>query len=207
MGDMTMKAAASVCAMCLALLADPTEASFHFMKVVQVFPGTAAAPNAQYVMIQMYAGGQNQVSGHQISVFNASGSAVQNFTFNAAVANGGDQARILIATPEAVALFGMSADLTMTAVLPSAGGKVCFDAIPVDCLAWGNYSGSMTGIGTPFNVASGLVPGMAAHRRLDISGGVGTLESADDTDNCANDFLAAAPLPRNNDTLFLGSLE
>lgn len=86
MGDMTMKAAASVFAMCLALLADPVEASFHFMKVVQVFPGTAAAPNAQYVMIQMYAGGQNQVSGHQISVFNASGSAVQNFTFNAAVA-------------------------------------------------------------------------------------------------------------------------
>lgn len=204
---MTMSVTARVIAISLALLAGPAEASFHLMKVVQVFPGTVAAPNAQYVMIQMYTGGQNQVGGHQISVFNASGTLVQNFAFGGAVANGGAQARILIATSEAVALFGMSADLTMTAVLPPAGGKVCFDAVPVDCLAWGNYSGSMTGIGTPFNVAAGLVPGVAAHRRLDVSGGVGTLEAGDDTDNCASDFVAAAPLPRNNDTLFLGTLE
>ena len=80
--------------------------------------------------------------------------------------------------------------------IPIAGGKVCFDSI--DCLAWGNYSGDMTGIGTPFNVARGLVPTKAATRRLNIAGGATTLEAGDDTDNCSTDFLAALPTPRNN---------
>ena len=207
MGRRTMKWIVAVAAIGLTLLAGPAAASFHLMKVVQLFPGTASAPNAQYVMIQMYTSGQNQLSGHQISVFNAAGNLIQAFTFGGAVSNGGNQARILIATTEAAALFGMNADLTMTAVLPPAGGKVCFDSIPTDCVAWGNYSGTLTGIGTPFSVASGLVPGVAAIRRLDVAGGAGTLEAADDSDNCASDFVAAAPIPRNNDTLFLGNLE
>lgn len=202
-----MKLKASAVAVLLALVAGPAEASFHLMKVVQVFPGTAAAPNAQFVVIQMYSGGQTQLGGHQISVFNAAGNPIQAFTFPAAVSNGGAQARILIGTVEAAALFGMSNDLTMTAVLPLAGGKVCFDASPVDCLAWGNYSGSLTGIGTPFNAGTGLVPGMAAIRRLDVSGGAGTLEAGDDTDNCASDFVLGVPLPRNNDTTYLGNFE
>lgn len=83
-----MKATATAIALGMAMFGGSAEASFHLMKVVQVFPGTAAAPNAQYVMIQMYTGGQNQLSGHQISVFDASGAAIQNFTFSAAVANG-----------------------------------------------------------------------------------------------------------------------
>ncbi|MGE4069582.1 MAG: hypothetical protein AB7E72_00225 [Lysobacterales bacterium] len=197
----------SALGLAMALVAGPVEASFHLMKVVQVFPGTASAPNAQYVMIQMYSGGQNQVGGHKISVFSATNTLVQEFTFGSAVSNGGNQARILIATAEAQAQFGISADLTMTAVLPLAGGKVCFDAIPLDCIAWGNYSGSSTGVGTPFNVTTGLAPGLAAVRRLDIAGGLGTLEAADDTDDSANDFVSGNPIPRNNDCLFLGNLE
>ncbi len=194
-------------ALAMTLAASKVEASFHLMKVVQVFPGTVSAPNAQYVMIQMYSGGQNQVGGHKISVFSANNTLVQEFTFGSAVSNGGNQARILIATAEAQTRFGISADLTMTAVIPLAGGKVCFDAIPLDCVAWGNYSGSATGVGTPFNAANGLVPGLAAIRRLDIAGGAGTLEAADDTDDSANDFVSGIPIPRNNDCLFLGNLE
>lgn len=181
-----------------ALLSASAQSAFHLMKVVQVFPGTAAAPDAQYVMIQMYSGGQNQLSGHGITVFDAAGTQVQQFLFAGAVANGANQSRVLIATPEAVAFFGLSADLSMSAALLSAGGKVCFDSQPEDCVAWGNYSGSLVGIGTPYNVAGGLRSGRAAIRRLDIAGGATSLEAADDTNNCANDFIEGLPDVRNN---------
>jgi hypothetical protein len=65
-------------------------------------------------------------------------------------------------------------------------------------VAWGNYTGAAAGVGTPFNAAGGLESGMAAIRRLDISGGAMTLESADDTDDSDNDFVAGMPAPRNN---------
>ena len=52
-------------------LAAPASASFHLMKVVEIFPGTAAAPNAQYVVLQMYSAGQNFVGGHAVTVFNS----------------------------------------------------------------------------------------------------------------------------------------
>ena len=44
-------------------LATPASATFHLMKVVEVFRGTAASPNAQYVVLQMYSPGQNLVGG------------------------------------------------------------------------------------------------------------------------------------------------
>jgi len=61
-----------------AVLALPAWASFHFMDVVEVFPGTAAAPNAQYVVIQMYSSGQNLVGGHALTVFNDPGDATSD---------------------------------------------------------------------------------------------------------------------------------
>lgn len=195
---MSTKSAVRAIALGSALLASSADASFHLMKVVEVFPGTAAAPNAQYVNIQMYSPGQTFVGGHHITVFGPTGSIIQTFTFGGSVLNGSSQVQILIATVEAVGFFGLTADLAMSPVLPLAGGKVCFDAIPEDCLAWGNYSGSPTGTGTPFNALAGLVSGSATIRRLDIAGGASTLEAADDTDNCASDFVFGTPSPRNN---------
>ena len=105
----------------------PASATFHLMKIREIFPGTTAAPGAQYVMLQMYFAGQNLVSGHFIRVFDAGGATVATFTFAANVANGADQATILIATTDAQTLFGITADLLMTPVLPVTGGAVCFD--------------------------------------------------------------------------------
>jgi MYXO-CTERM domain-containing protein len=190
----------------LALLftAAPASASFHLMKVVEVFPGTPAAPQAQYVVIQMYSGNQNFVSGHSIFVYDAAGTRIGQFTFPAAVPIGTSQAKILIATPQAATFFGVTADLAMTATIPLDAGAVCFEAL--DCVAWGDYTGAGA-VGTPFNspgaVVSnqpglGLVPGQAIKRRLDIAGGPTTLENADDTQDSANDFVLALPAPRNN---------
>ncbi len=183
-------------ALVCAFLAPPTLAAFHLMKVVEVFPGTAAAPNAQYVVLQMYSAGQNFVQGHEVTVHNAAGTQVGSFTFGANVPNGASQAKIFIATPEAAAFFGISADLVLSPAIISAGGKVCFETI--DCVAWGNYIGSSAGVGTPYNVSGGLRSGRAAIRRLDIASPNTTLESGDDTDSCANDFIEGLPAPRNN---------
>ena len=169
--------------------AAPAFASFHLMKIMEVFPGTVSAPNAQYVVIRSYAVGQTLLGSHQIHVYNAVGTEVSGspFTFSGSVSNGPDQMEVLIATADAAALFDLDADLTMMPVLPLSGGKVCYDAI--DCVAWGSYHGSSTGVGTPFNAPVGLVQGQAMQRRLDICMGSTTLEACDDTDDSANDFM------------------
>ncbi|MBI1814738.1 MAG: hypothetical protein HYR72_07160 [Deltaproteobacteria bacterium] len=188
--------------LCVPALAPPAFGSFHLMKIVEVFPGTSGSPNAQYVMLQMYSAGQNLVSGHFLRVYNATGGTVATFTFGANVGNGATQSTILIATAEAATLFGISKDLTMTAVLPLAGGAVCFDAIPADCVSWGNFTGDgslLNTAGTPYESDYGLILGHAIRR--DISGGTfpTLLEASDDTNNSAADFdCANTAMPKNN---------
>jgi cysteine-rich repeat protein len=191
------------------MLSSPlVQASFHNMKVVEVFPGTAAAPNAQYVVLQMWTAGQNSVGGHMVTVYNSTGVLLGTgtFTFAGGVGNGSNQDKILIATAQAATFFNLSADLVMpSAVIPLSGGKVCFDASPIDCVSWGDYSGSNAGVGAPLNPVSapivgdgGLIPGRAAQRRLDIVLPDTTLASGDDTDDSANDFKLVDPAPKNN---------
>jgi hypothetical protein len=176
---------------------EPARAAFHLMMVVEVFPGFAASPAAQYVELQMYAAGQNFVAGHSVQVFDAAGSLVGTFTFPGHVANGASQASLLIATSEAQSVFGVTADLVMSPVIAAPGGKVCFTGpTPPDCVAWGSYGGSPVGVGNPFG-PGGLTLGQAAGRRLD-RGSPGLLDPSDDTDDSAADFLATPPAPRNN---------
>jgi cysteine-rich repeat protein len=194
-------------ALAAALAVSPfTPDSFHLMKVREVFPGSDAAPNAQYVMLQMYAAGQNLVSGKQLRVFNSSGTMIATFTFAANMPVSLDQTTILIATPEAQVFFApggpLTADLMMTPMLPALGGKVCFHDPggfgDVDCVSWGGYTGDPAGVGTPFNAPVGLVKGAAIRRRLDICLSPTNLDGCDDTENSANDFRAVVPAPRNN---------
>ncbi len=175
----------------------PVRAAFHIMMVVEVFPGTASNPGAQYVELQMFAPGQNLVSGHSVQIFDAAGTPVGTFTFPADLPNGANQASILIATAEAQSIFNATADLIMTPLISASGGKACFDGpTPPDCVAWGNYSGSPAGVGSPFS-PGGLPLGQAAHRRLD-RGTAGVLDPLDDTDDSAGDFVSGSPTPRNN---------
>ncbi|MGH8004069.1 MAG: hypothetical protein ACRECJ_05040, partial [Limisphaerales bacterium] len=168
------------------------ETLFHLMMIREVFGGTTAAPDAQYVMLQMYFAGQNLVAGHDIIVYDSAGNQIKSFTFTGNVANGNNQAVILIATAACTSFFHVAANLVMdTAAIFPRGGKVCFDAI--DCVSWGNYTGSSLGTGTPFNECEGLEPGKAARRII-----VGLLDPADDTNNSANDFTLVVPAPRNN---------
>lgn len=180
------------CGACL--LASRADAAFHLVKVSEVFTGTSAAPNAQYVELTMYAAGQNFVGTHAVKVFNASGTEVGSFTFGSSLANGTNQAKILLATTEAEALFNITADLTMTAAIPAGGGKVCWDAL--DCVAFGNYTALPDAtVGTPI---TSIPLGQSAQRRLDIAGGATVLDAADDTNDSKNDFTLGVPSPTNN---------
>jgi hypothetical protein len=180
--------------------AAPAAAEFHLMSIREVYVGPADDASAQYVELQMYAAGQNFVDGHSLTFYGPTGTLLGTVTFAADVANGANQASILVATAEAETRFGVEADLAMTALIDPAGGRVCF--ADVDCFSWGNYSGEATTpspSGNPFNPGGGLTPDDAARR--DISGGTSAsqLDASDDTDDSAADFaFAASPSPTPN---------
>ncbi|HEX6263267.1 MAG TPA: Calx-beta domain-containing protein [Actinomycetota bacterium] len=184
----------------LALLpVPPARAEVHLMKIAEVFAGVAAAPQAQYVELQMHALGQNFTNGAWIEVFDSANASQGTFTFTENQANGNNQSKILIATAEAEIFFGVDADLVMgSAAIPPAGGKVCFQAPGhgmIDCVAWGSYSGPSSGVGIPFRAGEGIPSGAAMERSLK---GNGTLEAGDDTNDSAVDFRFGLPAPRNN---------
>lgn len=178
----------------------PAVAVFHLSLIREVFAGTAAEPNAHFVEIQMYAGNQNFVLGERVAVYDGAGTEVGSFVFTSNVENGSDQSYILVATPEAEALFGVEADLEMTPVIVRGGGSVCFGNSnpPVDCASWGGYSGDDSQTGTPFNAPVGLVPGQSMERKTSGGEDAERLDAEDDTDDSAADFEAAAPTPTNN---------
>jgi len=96
---------------CLMVLVLPASGDFHLMKVVEVFAGTPASPSAQYIELQMYAPGQNFVAGHIVTVHDAAGALRASLQFPGDVGDGNNQARILIATPQAEGFFGLQSDL------------------------------------------------------------------------------------------------
>jgi MYXO-CTERM domain-containing protein len=192
------------------LLPGAAWAGVHVIKIVEIFHGSPANPNAQYVVLQMYSGGQIFTNGTDVRVSDNNNVEVGVATFTANLPNQApnnqNQAKILIATAEAATLFGVTPDLVMpSAFIPVAGGKVCFDANGfgiIDCVAWGNHPGSAAGgaatnVGTPFRT-QGLIPGKAIARRLNIAGGANNLDGGDDTNNSATDFVLATPAPRNS---------
>jgi Ca2+-binding RTX toxin-like protein len=200
--------AVALAAFLSAVSAAPALAVDHNIRIREVFAGASTGnPNARFVELQMVAGGQNQVAGNVVRVYNSVGTEVGAFTFPANLAVGTNQSSILVATPQAQTLFGVTADLSMSAVIPRTGGQVCYDDTDLDsgnppavrdCVAWGNFSGaSPSPTGNPFSPAGGIPDGKSILR--DISAGnPALLELADDTDDSAADFDPANPSPRNN---------
>jgi hypothetical protein len=188
------------------VLPAPSAAVFHQMLIVEIFPGgtgTLLSPpaEAQYLMLQMYAGGQTQVSGHVVTVYNAAGTLTGTFTFTSDLANGDSQDTVLLGTTEADAFFSLTSDLSLGAgpAFDPSGGKICFE--DVDCVSWGNFTGSPNSpspSGQPWGYPEGLVIGHAIVR--DTSHGNPSLQEGDDTDSSLDDFdCAATAQPTQND--------
>ncbi len=179
------------------VLGGNARALFHLMLVREIFAGTVSDPTAQFIELQMYAGNQNFVAGHSVTVFDASGNQVGSFTFTETVPNGENQDYILIATPAAEEMFGKTADLEMTPVITPDGGKVCW-ADTTDCASWGSFSPDDEDSGAPFSPATGILPGQSMERRISGGEDPDQLDEGDDTDNSAADFEAASPSPQSN---------
>jgi hypothetical protein len=178
--------AASVAA-CL-LHAERAWAPFHVVVVDQVFFGTADCPNAQYVMMRMLASSMQFINGQKVRAQNADGSAAPDFgTFNGNAPHGMAGDAFIMGTSDAAALFGIAMDQETSGMLVRPDGRVCygfFGSGPVDCVAYGNYTGDNTGGGSPAVAAQF---GMALIR-----------ESGGQLGNDATDFALGAPMPRNN---------
>jgi hypothetical protein len=169
-------------------------APFHIMAVDEVFFGTADCPNAQYVRLRLLSAGMMFVNNQHITTQNADGSAAGDFgVFDKNAANGANGANILMGTADAAGLFGVEMDTQVSGHLIFPDGRVCFGNFggqPVDCVAYGNFTGDNGGGGAP---AAAPVLGMALSRT-----------STSGPDSTA--FAVAAPAPRNNagDTGTLG---
>jgi hypothetical protein len=179
------------------LSAAPALATFHLMQVREVYPGSAANPDAEYVELQMWAAGQNLVGGHILRSYEANGTPLGTSTFPGNLPNSANQSTMLLATPQAEAEFGVVADapLSPAGQLSPAGGAVCWEAI--DCVSWGSFSGSLPSPGGNPAAPGGIPDGMALRRSLG-RGCSTALDPADDSDQSGADFETVFPAPRPN---------
>ncbi len=189
---------ASIAAFVAALAAAPAaQATFHEISIREVYPGSVAQPDSAYIELQMYAEGQNLVGGHALTVYGPSGAASGAFTFPANLPGGTDQQTILVGDSGVQAAFGVTPDLTSAAFSVSASGGAACWAGSLDCVAWGNFSGSAPGpVGSPADPL-GIPNGMALRRTID-PGCPTLLQLGDDSNVSAADFFDSAPQPRNN---------
>jgi hypothetical protein len=185
------------------LLAAPAQATFHLIKVREVYPGSS---NDSYVELQMFAAGQSLLSGHALKLYDSSGTLVHSSTFSSSVPNSANQQTILVGDSGVEAAFGVKPDLIDSELsVPAAGGAVCWNAggIPADCVAWGSFNGAAalqaatgTSAGSPASPA-GITPGKAIRRTIE-PGCPTLLEESDDSDDSATDFSEVTPAPRND---------
>jgi hypothetical protein len=169
------------------------------MSIREVYP----AGDSSYVELQMWAAGQNFVSGHHLVSYDSAGKVTDNFKFAANVANGANQSTIVVADTNYPVVFDEmpSPDQTEPSLdLSPAGGAVCWtEGSPPDCVSWGDFSatGSLPSPAGPPVAPAGVPPGMALRRSID-AGCPTLLEPTDDHDNSAADFSVVFPAPRPN---------
>src|SRR3954449_11130077 len=95
----------AVAAFGLLLAAASASATFHLIKVREVFPGSTAHADSSYVELQAYSPFQNQVQFGQLHIYNAAGTDVSHFTPAGPVANSANQATAVIADSGFAAAF------------------------------------------------------------------------------------------------------
>jgi len=185
--------------------ASTAKATFHENLIREVHEGGVSG---DYVELQSFAAGQNLVAGKHIVSYDAGGGApLTNYTIPSNVANGAEQATILIASTASVggvpADFNAGIDLNVD----NTGGTVCYTdsaiAAPLDCVAFDGVGGADvtvpyggTQFGAPFALPGANLDGQSLIRTI-ARGCPTKLDTPDDT-NSAADFSLGAGSPRNN---------
>jgi hypothetical protein len=180
-------------------------ASFHEIKVREVFGGNGNAAN-DYIELQMFSAGQTLTGGHNIQIYSGAGILNAGHLLTN-VGNGANQATILIGDSGVAGTFGVTPDVTVPGLEVSSfttDGAVCWpDGIPADCVAWHNFppQGGFpdpASAGPGNNFANSINGATAITRRIDR--GCATLleNPLDDVGPSSTDFVASTPNPRNN---------
>ena len=194
-----MALVASLAAGGLVASSPPAQASFHLMMIREVSAGSDTGPTGDFVELQMYESGQHFVAGKEVRIFK-DGMLEASATFVGNVANGANQASILVASADS----GLIADAILNNPVPAGGGKACFvdpgtpEPYPsppqfIDCVAWGSQAGDAdTGPPAP------AIPAGQSIERTIARGCSTALDLPDDTNDSAADFQIAIPSPRPN---------
>jgi hypothetical protein len=188
---------------CLALLlpASSALATFHLIYVSEVHPASSAQPQSSFVELQMYDDDENFVVNHSVTLHDATGATVGTFTFPASLPSPSiSQQTILIGDDGVEAAFGVKPDLVNSALNVLAnGGAACWDSL--DCVSWGNFSGSTTpSSGVPVD-PPGIPDGSSIERRISRGACANLLDVGDDSNDSDTDFVDAAPSPQSYATV------
>ena len=139
--------------MSLLACALPAHAAQHLMQIEQIIGGVNGDTAAQAIQLRMRSGSQNFMNGARIRAWDANGmNPVVIHSFVGNVPNGAAGSRILLCTPQFVALTSPTAipDRAMAAIPSSylAAGKLTFESsggLVYWSVAWGGYAGPNTG--------------------------------------------------------------
>jgi hypothetical protein len=190
-------ALATVAALALSATAS---ASYHQNLIRQIHPSNEPF-GGDWVELQMYADGENLISGKLIRTYDSGGNPFTTYTISGNAPNGENQRTILISS--AFNPSGVPADFVAlggTLEIPGTNGAVCYldndpANTPIDCVAYGNFTGSLPvgspAVDTPFG--STLERGIAR-------GCPTALDPLDDSNDSAADFALSTRPPRNNAT-------
>jgi hypothetical protein len=188
--------------------ASTASATFHLIKVREVFPGTVAQPDSDYVELQAYSAFQNQVYAGKLQVYNADGSLASSFMPPPPpLPRTDNQMTVVIADSGFGSVFsGVTPDFTDSSLnLGPSAGAVCWPIteLPIDCVSWGAFTGNgslPSSAGSPFQgtgTSGAIGDGKAIIRSIGAACPT-FLEDGDDTNNSAADFSEATPNPRPN---------
>ena len=157
--------------------------------------GSAPAPAAEVVMLQMTDDGQQVVEGETLSLYGPGGALTASYEIPGDVSHGLRQRTILLAAPGAVAI-PPDFDLDTGDALDPSGGALCrTGAYPADCATWGSF---------PVAAAAALPDPQSHNAEAIVGGALGRsiergcptyLDPSDDTGTGSVDFFDGAPPP------------
>ena len=176
-----------------------TASAQELNKIRQIKGEGGASVDTSYIELQMFAPGQNLVSGHHITLWDQDALIlgnpipVQDFTLAGPNPPFGDNQRTILIGDAAVVGRDFTLDLsTYLSVLAGGSpplwqaGAACFDT--VDCVSWGSFTGAnyLPDKTTP---NGGVLPATFSFQRTIAPGCPTLLEATDDTNNAQTDFL------------------
>jgi hypothetical protein len=190
------------------VLASSASATYHLTKIREISGEGGASPDTGYIELQMYAPGQNLVSGHNITIWDQDAlllgiaQPIQTLPLSGPNPPFSDNQRTILIGDTAVAGRDFTLDFSPY-FNPAAGGSpptqgagaACFDT--VDCVSWGNFTGAAN-LPDKTTPNGSVLPSTYSLRRKVSAGCPTLLEASDDTNNAQADFEPAPKGGRPN---------